>query len=390
MSTTESRTRILFVALAHSTHTLAWIDLLDPGLFEVRVFGVQDTKVPDGAPVEMVPLPRPPGRAQRVLRRLAGIRPLTVEQRIEDALVEFVVAWKPHIVHSLGLDPASYLFLDLRRRHPALRTPRWVVTVRGGPELALSRLVEEQAARIAPVFGACDQLIADNELNYQYATSLGLAPEKKASFGRMPGAGGLDIEALRRSRTLPASSSRLVVMPKAYDCPASKVLPVFEALKLCWDRIQPCEVHFTAATPEAEMWFMTLPFHIRTDCRLHPRIAPARLLEMMACSRAVLAPSLTDGVPNVLYESMATGSLPIVSPIETLIGLVEEDANVLFARNLYPQEIAAALVRAMTDDALVDAAVERNYALVGRLADRRTIRALVADNYRALRGPDNS
>ena len=58
--------------------------------------------------------------------------------------------------------------------------------------------------------------------------------------------------------------------------------------------------------------------------------------------------------------------------------------NVLYARNLYPHEIASVLVRAMSDDRLVDEMAARNTKLVTRLADRTKIAGAVADNYRTL------
>ena len=84
----------------------------------------------------------------------------------------------------------------------------------------------------------------------------------------------------------------------------------------------------------------------------------------------MLAPSLTDGIPNTLYEAMAAGAFPIVSPLDTIQPIVKNERNVLFARNLYPQEIAEALCRAMHDDELVDHAAERNLKLVRKIADR--------------------
>ena len=98
----------------------------------------------------------------------------------------------------------------------------------------------------------------------------------------------------------------------------------------------------------------------------------------------MLAPSLTDGVPNVLYEAMASGCLPIVSPLDTLRPIITDGVNALFARNLYPTEIAAALERAMNDDLLVKAVVTHNYPIVAELADRNRIRELVLKNYRSL------
>jgi glycosyltransferase involved in cell wall biosynthesis len=98
----------------------------------------------------------------------------------------------------------------------------------------------------------------------------------------------------------------------------------------------------------------------------------------------LLIPSLVDGIPNSLYEAMAMGVLPIVSPLETICSLVKNEENVLFARNLYPQEIASALTLAMTDDALVERVAENNLKLVRKAADRMVIGKRVLDFYEHL------
>ena len=95
----------------------------------------------------------------------------------------------------------------------------------------------------------------------------------------------------------------------------------------------------------------------------------------------MLIPSLSDGIPNSLYEAMGCGTFPIVSPLETITPVVKNEENVLFARNLYPEEIATALVRAMNDDALVDRAAEKNLDRVYQLADRKIIQKQVINFY---------
>jgi glycosyltransferase involved in cell wall biosynthesis len=108
------------------------------------------------------------------------------------------------------------------------------------------------------------------------------------------------------------------------------------------------------------------------------------VLALLPQARVMLAPTLIDGVPNSLYEAMACGAFPILSPIETIRSVVQHEENVLFARNLYPHEIADALARAMTDDALVAAAAEKNLALVRRIASRDLIRPRVIEFYERL------
>ena len=159
---------------------------------------------------------------------------------------------------------------------------------------------------------------------------------------------------------------------------------MLEALRLSWDRMPPCEVRMLAVIPEVTMWFQTLPDRIRERCTLSERVPRPETLELMTTARIMLAPSLSDGVPNCMFESMAAGAFPIVSPLETIRPIVEDERNVLFARNLYPTEIAAALCRAMTDDVLVDRAAEANLALVRQIANRAVIRPRVIEFYNKL------
>ena len=139
-----------------------------------------------------------------------------------------------------------------------------------------------------------------------------------------------------------------------------------------------------AMESETRMWFHALPPEIKQACRVDDRIPRHEILQLMGRARVMLAPSLVDGTPNSMFEAMATGAFPVLSPLDTIRPLVRDDSNVLFARNLYPDEIGLALVRAMTDDALVDGAAERNLVLVRELADRNTIRPRVVTLYETL------
>jgi hypothetical protein len=85
-----------------------------------------------------------------------------------------------------------------------------------------------------------------------------------------------------------------------------------------------------------------------------------------------------------MLEAMALGAFPIVSPLETITPVVKDPDNVLFARNLYPNEVAAALERAMKDDSLVDKAAMTNLELIGRIANRAKIAPRLIEYYKGL------
>lgn len=360
--------KILFIALAHSTHTVSWIELFNDSNIDVAVFGINNTYSDNYKSFFYFNISTIERIAKKINRRTLKLN--IIENLSELKYLKKVIKdLKPDIIHTLGFDPAGYEFLKIVDVCRVFHNFTWVHTSRGGPELALQRLVD--ATLIKEVLSKCDYFIADNVLNYKYAYHLGL-DTNKAYTEFVPGTGGVDVE-LYKKREFPASLSRLILFPKAYECPASKALPVFEAIKNCWGKIKPCKIVFTAMMPETYLWFNTFPEEIRQACIVHDRIPRDQLFEYLLQARVVLAPSLIDGVPNLLYEAMAAGVLPIISPIDTLTSLFN-NSNAIFARNLYPDEIEASLILAMNNDELVDEIVKNNIEFVRNIADRNIIK----------------
>ena len=302
-------------------------------------------------------------------------------------LKEIIETWKPEIIHTLGIfdEQGGLFYYQCRKKYNLEKYGKWILTLRGGSDLALRKKDPGLSYLLRDIFKDCDQIITDNVANVDTIKKLGIPETKIAPIVPMPGTGGIDVDHLKSLwDKLPSQRERIILWPKAYECPWSKALPVFEALKSCWIKIQPCEIYMLASNPEVKMWFWDLPLHIREHCHLFDRIDRAKVFELLVKSRVMLAPSLVDGVPNSLYEAMACGAFPILSPLETIIPVMHSEKNILFARNLYSDEIAKALIRAMTDDRLVDRCARENLRLVKKIADRKKIAAQVADYYVSL------
>jgi glycosyltransferase involved in cell wall biosynthesis len=396
------RPRILFIGPGISTHTHAWVDLFEDEPLNVRLFSLPSGVPPDDWKVKtyVTAYGRGPldhstrkrlvdtGRAKRLLDRgLAHARGQAwdSDRYVGEWLARMIRSWRPHIIHTFSLEVGEF-YLNVRRDYQIGNEAKWVLQARGGADLAWSHLDPQLRGKIGEVLRACDQLLSDNTQNFRIARELGVREEQLSSIGTVPGTGGIDVKAMSAKWDGPPSKRRVILWPKVYEWPWSKALPVYEALKLAWDRIQPCEVEMLATLPGARMYYWTLPEEMRRACRLRDAVPRSEALDAMTRARVMLAPSLVDGTPNSMFEAMAAGALPIVSPLETIRPLVEDGQNVLFARNLYPEEIAAALVRAMTDDALVDEAAGRNLELVSRIANRDDVRVRVVKFYEALAG----
>jgi len=440
--------KILFIGHSQSTHTHSWIDLLAGSEFNVRLFGVPTGFPPAAWKIRTyVTIAQPPGSMEPELRKSLYLTPEEELRRFktwkrtpmyrllalarkalgsrsaflgmssphealdsalggtggepvrifrskpkapspEAWLAQIIQEWQPDVIHTLGLDheQGGFFYHGVRKRFGLEKYGKWVLQLRGGSDLTLNRHDPEMAPRITEALKECFQIMSDNMQNIVYAEELGVPRDKFADIVPIPGSGGIDVETLFSAwKSPPSLRERIILWPKAYESPWSKALPVLEAIRVAWEGIRPCYIYMTAASQgEVYQWFNALPSEIKKHCYLRNRIPHKQIIDLMCRARVVLIPSLVDGIPNSLWEAMACGAFPIVSPLDTITVLVVERKNVLFARNLYPDEIAKSLVEAMSDDQLVNHACSENLMLVKEFADRKRIREKVINFYREI------
>lgn len=401
--------RILFIGLGESSHTHSWIRLLDGEHINVRLFAMPTTGLPPAnwsvRTYLSGPYP-PPGSDPRYrcclrmsFQELYTFRPRMVRrlrrlfrceaplQSPEEWLAEIIQQWRPHVVHTLGLDhdQGGFFYHAVRKEQNLSGVGKWVLQLRGGSDMVFNRFDAVMRPRLQEALQDADFILTDNHANIRYMREMGIEMSKLPEFVPVPGTGGVDVEALAALAQGPSSKRRrIILVPKASDTPWGKVMPVLEALRLTWERIRPCEIVFAVTAPEIRGWCNAESDEFRRSCTFLEQINRTEFLRLLAQSRVVLIPSLVDGVPNTLYEAMACGVLPIVSPLESITPVVREGEHVLFARNLYPDEIAQALQRAMMDDELIDHVTGSNLRLVRELAERRIIKEQVVQFYRTL------
>ncbi|MBU7583453.1 MAG: glycosyltransferase family 4 protein [Nostoc sp. TH1S01] len=388
--------RILFAGELHSSHALNWIDLLSPYKDEFTIRGLH------------ISMCNPPETAFQIIEAKdlsyyeVALQSLKIEHlAVEDIYIHglgsiksmqlvnalhVIQEFKPHIIHTLGIFPASAFFLRtlfLQNTNSSWE-PFWIVQARGGPDIALNRKHPGLAHEIQMILSHCDYFIADNQQNYSFALDMGLSPQKISLTGPVPGAGGID-PAIFDGVPLPSQKERLILWPKAYNCIQSDGFTVVEALRLALPHIGKFRLVATAATTDVEYWFNTLLNDYGSRVEIHSRLPHEKLLEIYRSARVLLAPSLSDGIPNSMYEAMASHTVPILSPIETLIPLFKDKVHTIYAPNLNPPAIAEALIIAMNNDSLADNIALNNRAWLPTLAGRDAVRDRVIDMYRQVR-----
>jgi glycosyltransferase involved in cell wall biosynthesis len=124
------------------------------------------------------------------------------------------------------------------------------------------------------------------------------------------------------------------------------------------------------------------------QARVH--LLPALDHRLMAgafrASRVSVSLSEHDGTPNTLLEAMACGALPVVGDVASVREWIRDSVNGIVVPATDPTRVAAALTKALTDDALAGAAREHNDRLVAARADYRQNMLVVESRYEMLVG----
>lgn len=392
----KRRPRILFVCFADSTHSQAWLDLLKDSEFDVRVFTTQEDfsglypHQPWSFPTYVLVRPSARHDTGRVMWLIPAPHALHLPAYFAASrfplgqrwLRWIVSTWHPEIVHSLSLYPCSWFTWQALQRIPASKRPHWVTSSWGsdlaywGDDTYIRKCTDH-------VLLHCTGFIADCRRDIRLALDAGLAPSKVALKDPVPGTGGLDLDQFMAAQS-DLENRNLIIVPKAFEGRFNKTLPIVEALRLTEDILSGYEIHLFMCTNEVEMWIRTMPESLQRRCHCHKMLPHDQFTSMLQRARVVVAPSLSDGTPNVMLEAMAAGALPLMSPIESIQEWIEDGHNGLLAPALFPDRIATALRRALTDDQLWSTARQVNWQMVNERANRLHVRDQVLDYYRGL------
>jgi glycosyltransferase involved in cell wall biosynthesis len=132
--------------------------------------------------------------------------------------------------------------------------------------------------------------------------------------------------------------------------------------------------------PEALDWVERL--NIRDNVVLLPYLPREQVWALFRAAKVTVSISQHDGTPNSLLEAMACGCFPIAGDIESLREWIRPGQNGLLVDPSNPQELAQAIVRALSDQNLRSSAARINDQIVQTQAEIKMIQAKQAEFYR--------
>jgi len=386
--------RILFVAMAQVVHTARWIGQLRGLGWDLHLFPALDEALHadlEGVEVHEFLLPAPRGRRPRV--RVKGAWPMPrgayLARRILGALssswadrahrlARVVHTVKPDIVHSMEIQHAAYLTFAARSHLPEGTFPPWLVSNWGSDIVLFGRLAAH-VEKIRQVMSACDYYHCECHRDVTLGSKFGFEGEVTPVF---PVTGGFEVERMRALRSPGPTSARRYIALKGYQSWAGRALVGLRAIELCADLLQDYRVFVYVASPDARLAaeLMSQATGIPVEIESHERTRED-ILRMHGRARISIGLSISDGISTSLLEAMVMGSFPIQSNTGCGDEWIACGENGLLVPPESPEEVAAALRRALTDDTLVDRAAETNGRLTAERIDASVVRPKVMAMY---------
>ncbi|MDX6627515.1 MAG: hypothetical protein QOE56_2504 [Solirubrobacterales bacterium] len=391
MSTADGRLRVLVVGFVESIHAVRAVQPMTELGWDVHVFAshphwanpawrdvtlhVDPGFVPPDpdASVGVEYLVPATGNEEPV------IEGLTWEQRV-GSLAAAIERLRPDLVDSMEIQHGGYLVAEAR---PLLgdEPPPWLVHNWGSDVFYYGRSPRHQS-RLRAVLGSCDFYGAECHRDVGLARAFGFSGR---ALPVLPNAGGFDLEQAQELRAPGPVSARRTIALKATNAFVYRPLTALAGLERCSELLADYDLALYTASPEVEERARRLSescgLGLEVMSGLEIPVTHREILALHGRSRISISLSESDAICTSFLEAMVMGSFPIQSDTGCSAAWADADRGALFVDPDEPEQVAAALRRALSDDALVDSAAATNAAVAGARLDRGLLLGRMRDAY---------
>lgn len=287
--------------LKDSGHEIYWFDITDGGSKVERISWVHQIK----GWKQRFNFPFRQGVKSKMPRLYKMIQKVR-ERDVKVVFEKIIEDIKPDIVHCFEMKLAGMPILNTLEKERSIKLiySSWGSDMYAYKELGLSKNeVESFLTRV-------DYLITDCKRDYKIACENRF---KNTFLGVFPGNGGISFE----KEFIKKTADRNIILIKGYEDGVGKAIKVIESLEfVSSDLLQDLKIVVYSADLKVKKRIEESSFLNSLDIRILDRnkfISNEELLKIMGESIIHIGNSISDGMPNVLLESMGMGAFPIQS-----------------------------------------------------------------------------
>ena len=392
--------RILVVALTNSVHVVRWLEAIADQGWDVHVFPSRDNGRSysglTGVTVHHSIYALADNSRQGVrLRGLPILLPAFADELARKIAAggrfALSVLWpgyhlwrfkrlirrlQPDLIHAIELQHAGYLVLEAQRSFDG-PFPRVMVTNYGSDIYLFGRLAEHRA-KIESLLALAAYYACECHRDIALAREYGFQGE---TLPVLPSSGGFDLAHYTALRQPGPVSQRKIVFLKGYQNWAGRALFGLRALALCADMLHDYQIVINMTTPDMALAARLVAQDHGLQIEVWDQRAHDEILRLLGEARIYIGLSISDGISHMLLEGMVMGAFPIQSNTACANEWIEDGATGLIVPPEDPTAIAAAIRKALSDDALVDRAAERNAQLARERLDRALLKPSIVALY---------
>ncbi len=401
--------KLLIVAMANSIHTARWLSHIKNEDWDIHLFPVNFfTEVHPGiygigknikvhSPIILKSLIRKYKQKKREKARVEiDTRKLLKEYQQGSLVVKnilrklFSVNYtkelykvikkvKPDIVHSMHIQEAAYLTMEVKKKMKD-SFPIWIVS-NWGSEIDLFRHFPDQKKKIKEVLTNCDYYSGECSREIPVVRKLGFKGEV---FAIIPNSGGIDFDYIKKFRSEGSVSSRKLIMLKGYNNWSGRALVGLRAIERCKDVLGDYKIVIYCVDSydvEIAARYFTAKTGIKTEL-LPLGTSHEEILKFHGKARISIGLSITDAISTSVLEAMAMGSFPIQSKTSCADKWFINGKSGIMVPPEDPEEVEKAIRIALSDDKLVDNAAELNYKILFEKLEKNKIKAQIIKSYK--------
>jgi glycosyltransferase involved in cell wall biosynthesis len=308
-------------------------------------------------------------------------RKLVPDYRIRQ-LRKIVHKLRPDIIHSLEFQAAGYLTLNARENYDG-KFPTWIAT-NWGSDIYLFGRLSEHVDKIKSVLKACDYYSCECFRDIQLAKDMGL---KGQILPVLPNTGGYDLTHIKKFRQANPTSSRRLIALKGYQGWAGRALMGLRAIELSADLLKGYRIAIYLANDDVELAARLVSQSTGIPTEIIPPCSHEEILRLHGRARISIGLSISDAISSSFLETIAMGSFPIQSNTSCADEWIKNGVTGLLVHPEDPEEIAAAIRLAVTNDVLVDEAAKLNSKTVAERLDLPIVKSKVIKMYEEIVSP---
>jgi glycosyltransferase involved in cell wall biosynthesis len=180
-------------------------------------------------------------------------------------------------------------------------------------------------------------------------------------FPDMAASGGVDLSSYPDPSCLPPPSKRRVILVKGYHGWAGRGLDIMLALHMIAPKLKGFQIRMFHCGPSGARMVEALRREDGLDVSIDPYyVDQSRAVERLAQARLVIGYGISDGISTTLLEAMAVGTFCVQASTACGCEWVRPGIDGIEVPPHDVEQLAEAILRAVTDDDLVDGAVIRN------------------------------